>query len=78
MPMAKKPTKKTAAKKGAPKRAAFEPVAAMLNASARGSHPDRRLPCWNDDTHEILCKWNDAANEYHCDKVQIGGDFQDA
>jgi hypothetical protein len=86
--MAKKQAKKLAAKKGAAKKgapkkataktAAFEPVAATLNAPARGSHPDRRLPCWNDDTHEILCKWNDAANEYHCDKVPIGGDFEDA
>ncbi len=81
--MAKKQAKKRAAKKGAAKKAtaktaAFEPVAAMLNALARGSHPDRRLPCWNDNTREILCKWNDAANEYHCDKVPIGGDFEDA
>jgi hypothetical protein len=80
--MAKKQAKKRAAKKGAAKkatakRAASEPVAAMLNAPARGNHPDRRLPCWNDDTREILCKWNDAANRYHCDKVPIGGDFQD-
>ena len=81
--MAKKQAKKRAAKKGAAKKAtaktaAFEPVAAMLNAPARGSHPDRRLPCWNDNTREILCKWNDVANEYHCDKVPIGGDFEDA
>ena len=71
-------TKKRTAKKAAATRAAFEPVAAMLNASSRGSHPDRRLPCWNDYKFELLWKWNDAANEYRCDKVPTGGDFEDA
>jgi hypothetical protein len=73
--MAKKQVKKgKPAKKGKQpaNKGAIEPVSAMLG------HPDRRLPVWNDDTHEILCKWIDAQNEYHCEKVPTGGDWPDA
>ena len=68
--MAKK-AKKGAAKKGAAKKA----VAGSMVKIMRTNHPDVRLPVWNDDTHEILCKWIEAENEYHCDKVPTGGDW---
>jgi hypothetical protein len=67
---------KKAKKTGKPaKKAAVHPIAAIQNAKLGGQHPDKRLPCW-EDGYEILCKWNAAANEYHCDKVPIGGDWR--
>jgi hypothetical protein len=47
----------------------------LLAANAMVGHPDLRYPVYGDPTHEILCKWIDAWNEYHCEKVPVGGDF---
>lgn len=41
----------------------------------RASHPDKRLPVHNDPTHEIVCKWITAENEYQCRQVPAGGDW---
>jgi hypothetical protein len=79
--MVKKPAKKQAAKSKVAKKKAPAPsgtamsVMAMRAAMPGGAHPDHRLPLVDDDTHEMLCKWDAQSNEYQCQKVAKGGDW---
>jgi len=46
-----------------------------IHRSRSAGHPDQRYPVYNDPTHEIVCKWITQYNEYHCEKVPTGGDW---
>jgi hypothetical protein len=59
--------KKAVAKKGRAR-------AAMAEGAVAG-HPDKRVPV-GDGVHELLYKWDAAANQYRSKEVPIGGDWQ--
>jgi hypothetical protein len=59
-------SKKAAAKKGMARTASAE--------TADAGHPDKRVPV-GDGAHEILYKWDVAANQYRSREVPIGGDW---
>lgn len=66
--------KKAKARKVRPKKAVARKRRTMAGVAA-GGHPDKRLPINGDEYHELLCKWDAAANQYDCRQVPIGGNW---